>query len=442
MLYRGDGLDNEYFNKRIQEIKRIPLREIIEEFGGSFTSNTKFTHPFFNEKTSSCFIYVKNGEEKWKCFGRAVGGDAIQFVSIVSGTDFKGAITKILGNDHSYKLLSDEEYKKYTNKLKEKEIEQAKKTSKKMYAILKNSVPALNCSAAVKYFEKRGILDVVKQLKDKSINILCNTYIDSNKNKQISIVYHFKGNKQKGISDFLITKGIDEEGNKNGVKINVSNSRPIIHMSKISEPIIVGEGIEDALSAVSNALGYNNFLSLNSTSAVNRLIVTMNSCRKWFLSNKFELALDNDRAGINATKTIKVFCNLADIYENKDKLKIFAKEIKKVSKDASKKEDCKRLVSLLKTIDKFEKLEADKLIEIVKLTDKIMEPDYFKDFGDLYAVTESDYMKMMKENNVNDINDLLVKYFKSSLKDVIDSLNEELPSNINETALMQERWCR
>lgn len=50
MLYRGDGLDNEYFNKRMQEIKRIPLREIIEEFGGSFTSNTKFTHPFFNEK--------------------------------------------------------------------------------------------------------------------------------------------------------------------------------------------------------------------------------------------------------------------------------------------------------------------------------------------------------------------------------------------------------
>ena len=52
---------------------------------------------------------------------------------------------------------------------------------------------------------------------------------------------------------------------------------------------------------------YSNFISLNSVSNVNQLLQTINQCPKFYKNNTFELALDTDKAGLEATKQIYDF---------------------------------------------------------------------------------------------------------------------------------------
>ena len=417
-------LNNEYLDEKLKEIKAIPLKEIIEAFGGVFTSKDKFKHPYFAEKTSSCSIYVKNGEEKWKCFGRGMGGDAVQFVATVTGcNDFKEAVKKILGDDHSYKVMSEEERLKYQAEMDKKEKDKAEKDRKKLYAIKKNSRSIKNSKEAILYFYKRGLLKTVMNLKDNNIEILCNKYKDKNGADRISIVYLFKGNKSKNLSSFMVTKGIDFEGNKTGLKLNVRESRPIIHMSKANSPILITEGIEDALTG--KALTYDNFMSLNSTSATNRLIVTMNTCRTWYLKNEFELALDNDAAGRKATNDIKVFCNIASIYKEK-KIDEFIDYLRVIGKETDNLKDAERLIKIFNENKELEQMEATSLLDAIKLTNSVLKENFFDGFGSVYKIKESDFVSLMKEFNKKDLNELLVDVIKKP-KDI--SL-ENLPPSI------------
>ena len=58
-----------YFNERVNQIHNIPLKQIIEAFGGIFVSPKNFYHPAFGfEKTPAAFIYRKNGKEFYKHF--------------------------------------------------------------------------------------------------------------------------------------------------------------------------------------------------------------------------------------------------------------------------------------------------------------------------------------------------------------------------------------
>ena len=51
-------------------------------------------------------------------------------------------------------------------------------------------------------------------------------------------------------------------------------------------------------------LGYFNFISLNSTSNARKLIDTIDYCSKFYKNNSFEICLDQDKAGEDATRLI------------------------------------------------------------------------------------------------------------------------------------------
>ena len=192
----------------------------------------------------------------------------------------------------------------------------------------------------------RGISTAALTLHDPRIQIFENSFKDKEGNDQHRICYQFKGN-NKNSQSFMVIKGIDDHGNKNGFKQCLGSSRPVFHQSKVKAPYIITEGIEDALSA--KEMGYDNFISLNSTSNAKKLIDTLDQCPKFYKNNTFEICLDNDEAGKKATEDI---------------------------------------------------LKA------------------FKERG--IEIKESEYSGIMKELNINDLNDLLIKEYIDPVDKLMD----------------------
>lgn len=295
---------NEQLKERIDKVSRISLKEILQDFGAVFVKERQFYHPYWgNEKTPSGFIYVdKNGQEKWKHFKQGVGGDGIEFVKQVTGaTSIFDALDKILGPDKTFKVRSEEEMKSYNEHLiqiKKQEDEQARK---RMYAILKNSKPALATKKGLDYFEKRGLLEVIDKFYSPNIDIMLNSYKNKDGKDITSIVYLFKGNKEKGTSSFMIIKGLEKDNEGKRFKMNVRTCRPISYTSDAKAPILICEGFEDGLSALSNMFRYKNFISLNSTSGVKKMMDMMDKCPKFFNNHEFHVCFDNDKTGDMAT---------------------------------------------------------------------------------------------------------------------------------------------
>ena len=385
-------------NEKIDKIKNIPLREVLESYGAVFVNERQFKHRYFGEeKSPSGFIYSKGNEEKWKHFKSGNSGDHIDFVQIVTGLDRNSAINSILGEDKHYTIVDKAER---IEKQKQEDRAKAEKDRKKMFAIIKNSVPIIESNLAVEYFQKRGIDKAALTLNDQNIDIRVNSFKTKDGKQVNNIVYFFNGNPNKGTHKFMLLKGIDENGNKNGVKMNLMSSRPVIHQSEIGKTFLVVEGIEDALSGLE--LGYKNFISLNSTSNVNKLIETMNTCRKWYSKNSFELCLDNDKSGIEATKKIKIFCNLADEWEKQG-----------ITVDNSK------------------------VIELVNKLAKELPIDYYKDFGSTFNFKESEYSGIMKELGYNDMNEMLVHEYKDPFTEVVKSFNDI--DEVSKNSIAEER---
>lgn len=418
------------FNERIEKVHDIPLRAIIEAFGGTFIDGKQFTHPSFgHEKTPSGFIYSKGSKEYFKHFKLDLGGDGIDFVKAVTGVNTTiEAINMILGDDKNIKLFTHEESQEYKRQLIEKEAERINKERKRMFAILKNSVPLLDSDIGVAYFQKRGIDIQALKLNDPNIDIRVNSFKGKDGKIINNIVYFFNGNPKKNTHKFMILKGIDENGNKNGVKLNLLTCRPVIHQEEIGKPFVICEGIEDSLSA--QELGYKNFISLNSTSSINKLITTMNTCRKWFTKNSFELCLDNDVAGKHAMNKLKIFCNLAD--NNFDNIKSFIREEILNCKDDKKLNLIKSTLKLLNNIKDLKEVDSNILIEVINNLTKLLPEDYFKDFGSTFKIKESECYGIMNELGYNDLNDLLVKEYKADFKEVIEQIfdNDYKPNEI------------
>lgn len=408
---------NNELREKIDKIKEISLKDIIISFGGTFLSSTKFSHGYFNEKTPSCYIYRCSGEEKWKCFGRNIGGDALDFVSIITGENkIEKVVDSILGNKYDFN-------KSITNGLKDinsKEVEE--KNKKKIYVIKRNSTDFRRNFLAKKYFLNRNILEAAEMLNDPSISILYNEY--SHKDKDLkSIVYSFTGRK----GDFLIMKGIDDKGNKTGRKINVGSCRPVLHNVDNAKPILVTEGIEDSLSG--QMMGYMNFISLNSTSMLNFLMNNINNHKKWYQNHELELLLDNDKAGNEATLNLKIFSNISGFLNKdckKDLIEIIDEEYKKKKDKSDEKNDDYIYKYLRKMINEYDK-SSDKnscnLLQIVKNSAKIIDEKCFNDFGDYYNIKESDIKEKMIKSNVKDLNEFIInKELKS--KEIINKKNE------------------
>ena len=289
---------------RIQRCRELDLKSVIEAYGGEFKKGM-FSAPsvFGHENTPAGKVYMKGGEQRWWHHREGKGGDAIEWVKIACGVDTNKAINMLLGEERAEvkrNISPIDKAELAARELREKQ-EKAKRESSLLYAISKNSKPLIDSNLACEYMMNRGISTAALTLRDPRIGIYENTFKNKDGEDQSRIVYMFKGN-GKNSQQFAVIKGIDDHGNKNGFKQCLGSSRPVFHQSKVKAPYIICEGIEDALSA--KEMGYDNFISLNSTSNTKKLIDTLDQCPKFYKNNTFEICLDNDEAGRKATGDI------------------------------------------------------------------------------------------------------------------------------------------
>ena len=289
---------------RIQRCRELDLKSVIEAYGGEFKKGM-FSAPsvFGHENTPAGKVYMKGGEQRWWHHREGKGGDAIEWVKIACGVDTNKAINMLLGEEKAEvkrNISPIDKAELAARELREKQ-EKAKRESSLLYAISKNSKPLIDSNLACEYMMNRGISTAALTLRDPRIGIYENTFKNKDGEDQSRIVYMFKGN-GKNSQQFAVIKGIDEHGNKNGFKQCLGSSRPVFHQSKVKAPYIICEGVEDALSA--KEMGYDNFISLNSTSNAKKLIDTLDQCPKFYKNNTFEICLDNDEAGRKAAEDI------------------------------------------------------------------------------------------------------------------------------------------
>ena len=289
---------------RIQRCRELDLKSVIEAYGGEFKKGM-FSAPsvFGHENTPAGKVYMKGGEQRWWHHREGKGGDAIEWVKIACGVDTNKAINMLLGEERAEvkrNISPIDKAELAARELREKQ-EKAKRESSLLYAISKNSKPLIDSNLACEYMMNRGISTAALTLRDPRIGIYENTFKNKDGEDQSRIVYMFKGN-GKNSQQFAVIKGVDDHGNKNGFKQNLGTTRPVFHQSKVKSPYIIVEGIEDALSA--KEMGYDNFVSLNSTSNAKKLIDTLDQCPKFYKNNSFEICLDNDEAGRKATEDI------------------------------------------------------------------------------------------------------------------------------------------
>lgn len=293
-------------NDRIDRCHEISFRSVIESYGGRFDKTGMFQCESIwgPEKTNSGKLYVKNGIEMAKHFKGNWSGDVIEFTQLAEGVNKSKAISILLGEEQHAKKevkldpISKAEIMAREIREKQQKLEHDKKL---LYAISKNSTPLIESNLACSYMLNRGISTAALTLRDPRIGIYENSFKDKNGNDQHRIIYLFQGN-NKNSDKFAIIKGIDENGNKTNFKQNIGHSRPVFHQSRPKQKYIITEGVEDSLSA--KELGYFNFISLNSTSNARKLIDTIDYCSKFYKNNSFEICLDQDRAGEDATRLI------------------------------------------------------------------------------------------------------------------------------------------
>lgn len=107
----------------LDEIKQIPMREVVEQYG-YYPNRSGFIHcPFHpGDKRASLKIYAKD----WHCHACGIGGDQIDFVRLMDNLTFKEAFMTLGG---TYDNDNMEEVKR---KIRLAEIERAKKAEKEM----------------------------------------------------------------------------------------------------------------------------------------------------------------------------------------------------------------------------------------------------------------------------------------------------------------------
>lgn len=263
---------------RFQRARDYSIIELLEMFGRRKVvkgNNVYYQCPIHNDKEPS--LSVKNN--RFKCWGCGASGSSIDLTQAVLGINEIEAVNYILDKDKIYKPIekkedvSQEDINK-SNKLRNMLL----KNSKKDYTILDH------------YFSSRGLQDVYKFIDDDQIQILSNEY-----GGKKSVIYNFP--KQK----FSIQRGINEKFIRNYGNVTFTSCLYHKYWGQNKEYCIV-EGVEDGLSAIK--LGYN-FISLNSVANVGKLIEKFTKHKDKLKGFKFHIALDNDNAGIEASKKLK-----------------------------------------------------------------------------------------------------------------------------------------
>lgn len=261
---------------RFQRARDYSIIELLEMFGRRKVvkgDNVYYQCPIHNDKNPS--LSVKNN--RFKCWGCGASGSSIDLTQAVLGINEIEAVNYILDKDKIYKPVKKKEAGPEEDQNKSIKLRNMLlKNSKQDHTILNN------------YFSFRGLGDIYKSIDKDQIQIKSNDY----KGKE-SIVYNFP--KQK----FSIQRGINEKFIRNYGHVTFVTYKHYEH-----NKFCIVEGVEDGLSAVK--LGYN-FITLNSVANVDKLIEQLRGCKEKLNGYKFYISLDNDNAGIEASKILKNF---------------------------------------------------------------------------------------------------------------------------------------
>jgi len=89
-------MEEKLMNNIFEKVKSIDISDVVQHFGFKLNSHGKALCPFHDDKTPS---YSSNkSNNSWKCFGCGVGGDAVDFVSML----------KVISKYEAAKLIVEE----------------------------------------------------------------------------------------------------------------------------------------------------------------------------------------------------------------------------------------------------------------------------------------------------------------------------------------------
>lgn len=87
---RGQGKITSDYQIKVEEVKQVPIGDILNEKGGRSRTRVQLLCPIHAEDTPSFVWYVQ--ENTWFCFGCNKGGDTIDLIQEIKKCDFKNAI--------------------------------------------------------------------------------------------------------------------------------------------------------------------------------------------------------------------------------------------------------------------------------------------------------------------------------------------------------------
>lgn len=108
-------------------LNKTDLIELVEKAGGQVRRGHCACPLHGGDNVTGFSIYVKDGRQLWKCFTRDCGsGDAIDFVQVWRGYDFKTACEFLGGNVQAdpveMKRLADERHERAQKELEDKQL--------------------------------------------------------------------------------------------------------------------------------------------------------------------------------------------------------------------------------------------------------------------------------------------------------------------------------
>lgn len=111
----------------------VSIHNVVEAYGYTPDNKGFINCPFHSEKTASCKIYPKTNT--FYCFGCGAGGNVIDFVSKLNGTNFKDTL-KLINRDFDLNLPFDRqitlrEKSEFKRRAKKKEEQERKERERK-----------------------------------------------------------------------------------------------------------------------------------------------------------------------------------------------------------------------------------------------------------------------------------------------------------------------
>ena len=157
-----------------------------------------------------------------------------------------------------------------------------------------------------------------------------------------------------------------------------------------------------------------------SVNNVGRLIELLDKNENWSKANIFYECLDNDKAGREAIKKLKTFCNIIDPSELAGVKKYF----NNVINHPGDTDNVKAIKDTLKIMGKFNDIKdcnQEELAVITRSLSILLPEDYFKDYGNTFKIKDSEYKGIIEELGLNDLNDIVLET-KNDFDKVVDSL--------------------